>query len=73
VGKPSRHLIFEPEQQMKLKAKVTIVTEEFEYAPGEVLLVKDKKEAQSLIDRGFAEQTSEPVTAKGKAEADKAE
>jgi hypothetical protein len=53
---------------MKLKAKVTIYADAGVFAPGEVLILKDRKEAQSLIDRGFAEAPDEAVTSKPKDE-----
>lgn len=53
---------------MKLKAKVTIYADDDIFAPGEVFVIKDRKEGLNLIVRGFAEPTDDAVTEKPKAE-----
>ena len=53
---------------MKLKAKISVWVGKDVFAPGEVFVIRDKKEAQSLIDRGFAEATDGAVTSKPAAE-----
>ena len=53
---------------MKLKAKVTIHAGKGVYAPGEVVAIRDDREALSLIERGFAEETDLPVTVKAEPE-----
>lgn len=48
---------------MKLIAKVTLVTPDGEVPPGGEVEIKNKVEAESLIDRGFA--SLPPVARKG--------
>lgn len=51
---------------MKLIARVTLVTKAGEIAPGGEVEIKDKAEAESLIERGFA---TLPPAPKAKTEA----
>ncbi len=55
---------------MKLIAKVTLVTPDGDVPPGGEIELKGKAEAQSLIDRGFAEEA--PSGKRGKDETDPA-
>ena len=58
---------------MKLIAKVTLVTPGGDVAPGGEVEIKDKAEAASLIERGFAEAASTGRRAKDETDPDAAE